>query len=119
MLQRELWVNLTHDTKVKHGSVVILSFICTNPPEDRIIIVEKQIADKIDRSRAAPCHAQRLLGNSAQKQGALDPVSSLWDVVWVSRQRAVDDNRLGSVPNNRTQYDGDTNSKTHHAAQHW
>ena len=34
MLQRELWVKLTHDTKLERGSVVSLSFIFTNPPED-------------------------------------------------------------------------------------
>ena len=34
MLHRELRVKLTHDTKFKCGSVVSLSFIFTNPPED-------------------------------------------------------------------------------------
>ena len=31
MLQRELWVKLTHDTKMELESVVSLTFIFTNP----------------------------------------------------------------------------------------
>ena len=34
VLQRELWVKLTHDTNLERGSVVSSSFIFTNPPED-------------------------------------------------------------------------------------